>query len=296
MVADWERSAIQMNPKGSTDVLISIIVAVLNGRETLQQCIDSIAQQTYPMKELIIVDGGSIDGTVDLLRANAGKINVVISEPDRGVYSAWNKGLAAAQGDWICFMGADDFLWDAKALKKMAAHLKGLPQSERVAYGKIVLVNNEGQSLSIVGRPWEQSRASFKRFMSLPHVGMMHRRDLFEEHGNFDESFKIAGDYELLLRELKKGSAIFISDVIVAGQRVGGISTRAENNLRIKKEVWRAQARHGLLWRSGAVGWDILNEYLKLTLHKLLGDPMAEKLIKVYARAKSKVHIHGPRR
>ena len=73
---------------------ISVIVAVLNGAKTLQRCIDSVAQQTYPNKELIIIDGGSQDGTVDILKANQGKITSWISEPDRGIYSAWNKGLA----------------------------------------------------------------------------------------------------------------------------------------------------------------------------------------------------------
>jgi glycosyltransferase involved in cell wall biosynthesis len=85
--------------------LISIIVAVFNGAKTLQQCIDSVILQTYPNRELIIIDGGSKDGTVDLLKANSKQISYWISEPDHGVYNAWNKGLSQAKGDRMIIFG-----------------------------------------------------------------------------------------------------------------------------------------------------------------------------------------------
>jgi glycosyltransferase involved in cell wall biosynthesis len=91
--------------------MISVIVAVFNGAKTLQQCIDSVAGQTYPHKELIVIDGGSIDGTREILEGDATKLAYWVSEPDRGIYHAWNKALARARGDWICFLGADDYLW-----------------------------------------------------------------------------------------------------------------------------------------------------------------------------------------
>lgn len=98
--------------------MISIIVAVFNGKITLQHCIDSVAQQTYPNKELIIIDGGSKDGTVNLLEENRNKISYWISEPDRGIYNAWNKGLEQTTGKWIIFLGADDYLWDVRVLER----------------------------------------------------------------------------------------------------------------------------------------------------------------------------------
>jgi glycosyltransferase involved in cell wall biosynthesis len=126
-----------------TAPLISVIVAIYNGKATLQQCIDSVAQQTYVTKELIIIDGGSTDGTVDLLKANSGQISYWISEPDHGIYNAWNKGLAKAKGEWICFLGADDFFWDAQVLERMAAQLIMIPPDIRVAYSQIMLLNND---------------------------------------------------------------------------------------------------------------------------------------------------------
>lgn len=266
--------------------LVSIIVAVFNGKATLQQCIDSVAQQTCSNKELIVIDGGSTDGTVDLLRANTVKISTWISEPDRGIFNAWNKGLDLAQGTWICFLGADDFFWDATVLEQMVTHLQILPPRIRVAYGQIMLLGIDGQSIRPLGQPWEHSRESFKQYMCIPHVGTMHRRDLFERNGQFDESFHIAGDYELLLRELITGDAAFVPNIIVAGQRLGGISTHNDNNLRIKLEVWRAKKMHGLPLQWRAFLWEIGNEYLRLVLCKALGEASARKLIAQCRRIK----------
>jgi glycosyltransferase involved in cell wall biosynthesis len=139
----------------SNKPLITIIIAVYNGAKTLQQCIDSVAQQTYPNKELIIIDGGSKDGTVDLLKTNHGKIGYWVSEPDYGIYHAWNKGLAQANGDWICFLGADDYFWDTQVLERAAVKLALIPPEIRVAYGQIMLLTADGVSIYAVGESWE---------------------------------------------------------------------------------------------------------------------------------------------
>ena len=260
--------------------LISIIVAEFNGRATLQQCIDSVAQQTYPNKELIIIDGGSTDGTVELLRANSERISYWISEPDRGIYSAWNKGLAQAKGEWICFLGADDYFWDAHALAQMSEQLEKLPLSVQVAYGQIMLVNADGMVIHPFGEPWENVSERFKQVMSIPHQGTMHRRSLFELHGKFDESFRIAGDYELLLRELKSADARFIPGIIIAAMRQGGgISSDPGNSLVVLRESRRAQRKNGLrlpgrLWLMAAV-----RLYLRLLLWKILGERLARKAL-----------------
>ncbi|MFZ2161788.1 MAG: glycosyltransferase, partial [Sideroxyarcus sp.] len=173
-MAHQKQAGVQVNSPMLNTPLVSIIIAVLNGNATLQQCIDSIRQQTYPNKELIFIDGGSIDGTVDLLAANAENINYWISEPDRGIYNAWNKGLAQAHGEWICFLGADDFLWAPDVLEKMVVHLQNIPQNTRVAYGQIMLIGEDRKSSRSIGEPWEQAKETFRQYMSIPHVGTMH--------------------------------------------------------------------------------------------------------------------------
>lgn len=260
--------------------LISIIVAVFNGRATLQQCIDSVAQQTYPNRELIIIDGASKDGTVELLDANRDRIAYWISEPDRGVYNAWNKGLVQAKGEWVCFLGADDYFWDNKVLERMAPQLQMLPPDIRVAYGEIMQIGDGGELPRPMGEAWEQVKEPFRQYMCIPHVGTMHRSGLFGLRGKFDESFRIAGDYELLLRELKTGDAAFMPGIITVGQRLGGISTATRNRLKVLQEVWRAQRMHGQLLPGRFLLSEMVMEYIRM----LFGARFARQLQELHRR------------
>ena len=252
--------------------LISIVIATYNSKTTLQQCIDSVAQQTYPHKELIVIDGGSKDGTVEVLEVNAQKVSYWVSEQDRGIYHAWNKGLARARGQWICFLGADDCFWDKTVLARVHESLRILPPNIRVVYGQNMLVNGKGESLYPMGTSWETVKDRFWAGMCLPHPGMMHHRSLFEQHGSFDESFRIAGDYEMLWRELKHADAWFIPNLITAGVQYGGISSKPDSALLVLSEARRAQRMHGkkvpaLLWV-----WSIIKVYVRMLLWRLFGE------------------------
>jgi len=272
--------------KQETTPLMSIIIAVFNGAKTLQQCIDSVAQQTYVNMELIIIDGGSKDGTVDLLMANSEQINYWISEPDSGIYNAWNKGLSQAKGEWICFLGADDYFWDAQVLDRMASKLATIPTDIRVAYGQIMLLNNDGENLYPIGEPWSEVKERFKQVMIIPHPGLMHRRSLFERHGNFDESFRIGGDYELLLRELRTAEAIFVPDIIMIGMRQGGLSSSPSNSIESMWDIRRAQKMHGLIFPGYFWVMALIRVYLRLILWSLAGEEMTRKLIDLGRRVK----------
>jgi len=259
--------------------LITIIIAVFNGAKTLQQCIDSVAQQTYPNKELIVIDGGSEDGTVDLLKENQEHISYWVSEPDQGIYNAWNKGLTQTNGDWICFLGADDYFWDTLVLDKMAQQLALTPPDIRVVYGQVMLLSSNGDNLHAVGEPWGEVKDRFKHMMSIPHQGVMHRNNLFELHGMFNESFRIVGDYELLLRELNANNAVFVSDVIVTGMRQGGVSSNPEYSLTILREMRCAQVMHGQRWPGLVWILALLRVYIRLLLWKILGDKLTRKVL-----------------
>lgn len=259
--------------------IISIIVAVFNGKATLQQCIDSVAQQSYPNKELIVIDGGSIDGSVEILKANQQEISYWISEPDSGIYNAWNKGVAQAKGEWIYFLGSDDYFWDPQALERVAQRLKNIPDSIRISYGQVMVVNAHGEPLCLTGEPWQNVKERFRQVMCLPHQGVMHRRSLFEQYGKFDESFRIAGDYEFLLRELRYADAFFIQDCIVAAMRVGGIGSTHANSWLMLRETRRASRIHGqrlpgrFFLRSMAI------EFVRRVLWKVLGERSAKKFL-----------------
>lgn len=264
--------------------LISVIIAVYNGKATLQQCLDSVTQQTYKNMELIVIDGGSSDGTVDVLNARSQQIAYWISEPDRGIYNAWNKALGQAKGDWICFLGADDYLWDAYVLERMVAQLVQLPPDIRVAYGQIMLLNNDGVKLYPVGQPWGEVKERFKQVMCIPHPAVLHRRSLFVQRGNFDESFRIAGDYELLLRELKTNDAVFIPDIVMTAMRQGGVSSDPTNTLSGLLEVRLAQRKNGQPWPGLIWLMALVRTCTRLLLWKLLGEKTARQMLDVGRR------------
>jgi len=259
--------------------LISIIVAVFNGAKTLQQCINSVVEQTCSNSELIIIDGGSKDGTLELLEKNSKNINYWVSEPDRGICNAWNKALAQTKGEWICFLGADDFLWNNQVVEKISEQLTILPSNIRVTYGQVMLLNHEGKNIYPVGEPWSNVKKLFLQRMSIPHPGLMHRRRLFEEHGNFDESFHIAGDYEFLLRELKMHDAFFISNIIVTGIRQGGISSSFENIFRSLQEMRQAQRFHGQRFPGRQWLLAMTRASIRIFLWNLLGEKSTRKAL-----------------
>lgn len=269
---------------------ITIIVAVFNGQKTLQQCINSISQQTYLNKELIIVDGGSTDGSVDLLVANQENISYWISEPDKGIYNAWNKGLSQAKGDWICFLGADDYFWDGQVLGQVVNQLQKLPSEIRVAYGKIMLVDANRQSLFAIGEPWGKIKKRFKQLMCIPHPGAMHHKSLFAEVGHYDETFRIAADYELLLRELKNNDAFYIPNLISVGMMQGGISSDPVNSLLCMKEIRHAQKINGLGGPGCVWLMAIARMYVRFLLWRLLGEGLTLKIADLYRSIMKKTH------
>ncbi len=174
---------------------ITIIIAIFNGISSLESCLLSCLNQTYPF-ELIIIDGASFDGTIKMLESYSDRISYWISEPDNGIYSAWNKALKKATGDWICFIGCDDYWVSENSLEKLA-QTACYPEFNLIS-GKIHLVNTQGVILKSIGKPFDYSKLTYG--MHIAHPGALHHRSLFDEHGYFDENYKISGDYEFLLR------------------------------------------------------------------------------------------------
>lgn len=223
---------------------ITIILAVYNGVKTLQTCLDSIKGQTYQNRELIVMDGGSTDGTVEVLRRNLDTISYWESSPDRGIYHAWNKALNHVSGDWIYFLGADDNFHDEHVLETFAMKISDLGISPLVAYGKIVLC--KGDKRRLIGKKWEEIRTKIKSGMYIPHQGMFHNKKLFEKCGRFDEEFQIAGDYLLLLKSLKFEEPYFLGNFVVADMYAGGKSSERATRWKVLKEIRMAQKNAGL--------------------------------------------------
>ena len=264
--------------------IITIIMAVYNGASTLQRCLDSVRSQTYPHKELIIIDGGSTDGSVDILQMNSSWIDYWVSEPDRGIYHAWNKGLDKATGDWINFLGADDYFPNPEVLAEVSEMIGKCDLGTRLVYGKEAIVSSAGEVLEITGDPWNHLRKRFLRDLFLPHTAFFHHRSLFEDYGRFDESFRIAGDSEFLLRELKTGKAEFFPDIVIKAVTCSGISKSWDRNASAVMEVARAKRMHGIFPYDSLWLLLLTKSIAKRYLTRLIGSRGTQYLVDCYRR------------
>lgn len=271
---------------------VSVIIGVKNGAATLQHCLDSIASQDCTAREAIVVDSASSDGTRELLQANAraGKLTHYISEPDSGLYEAWNKGVRRSRGEWICFLGCDDAFHDAAALRHLLAAARSGSGEARIVYGLVNRVTPSGVIVETWGGPWAAARAACYAGFMIPHPGSLHHRSIFEERGLFDESYRVAGDFELFLRELLLRDPVFLERIVV-DMRFGGMSSRPAAIYRTLQEVQRARAAHGLRGKPLRLRQALAAAWIGSWIQRLFGDSMYRLFADLYRAARGKPRI-----
>jgi len=201
--------------------LISVITVVFNGAEFLEQTIKSVINQSYDNVEYIIIDGGSTDGTINIIKENEHKIDYWISEPDRGISDAMNKGINLSKGDYLIFLNSDDYFMSDGALEKAVSFLK----NKRHIYVFKVLFD-DGEIKSVSTNKAFNFLMNFK--MGSCHQGHICSRSLFEKIGLFDSRFKITMDYDFMLRAYRAGYTATPVDYILSVMRLVGISSRKD--------------------------------------------------------------------
>lgn len=216
---------------------VSVLIAVYNGVLTLEKSILSFLGQAYADKELIIVDGGSKDGTVEILRKYDADIHSWVSEPDRGIYHAWNKALELATGDWICFIGADDYWAYPDAIAELVSC--GERMGAELVSGKVAIVDAKHEIKREWGKPWRW--VEIKRHHCIAHPGMIHRRSCFDRNGLYDEKYRIAGDYDFSLRLGQSTKSAFLDKVVVC---MGDSGVSHSMIMKTLLEVRSIQAKH----------------------------------------------------
>lgn len=209
-----------------TKPLVSIITASYNSQQTIKDTLQSVLDQSYDPIEYIVVDGGSTDNTVSIIKTFEDKFadrNVSfkwLSEPDKGIYDAWNKGVDMATGKWLSFLGSDDIFLPTA----IASYVHVLDTHENIDFvSSKVEVHDGHKVIKTISGEW--SWKTFRRYMSVPHVGAFHASAYFKKYGLFDTSYRIAGDYELLLRAKDQLNAHHLNEVTVR-MGVGGVSNQ----------------------------------------------------------------------
>jgi glycosyltransferase involved in cell wall biosynthesis len=198
---------------------LSVITIVYNNVKDIERSMLSVLQQTYPNIEYIIIDGASRDGTKEIIEKYASKLARFISEPDRGIYDAMNKGLALATGDYVLFMNSGDELYDVDTVAKVFGRV---PNAD-IYYGETEMYNEQWQSL---GRrrhrtPNEFNWRSFRYGMSISHQAIYIKRSLTSP---FDLRYKYSADIDWIIKAARQASLIVNTHMYVAKYLVGGVS------------------------------------------------------------------------
>jgi glycosyltransferase involved in cell wall biosynthesis len=217
---------------------ITVITVVFNAGETLEQTILSVISQSYDNVEYIIVDAGSSDNSLDIIRKYEHAIDYWVSEPDAGIYDAWNKGVRLASGEWIAFLGADDVYLEG-AIQAYINLIVSCGDRIPDYMSSRVNLTTGLKVIRTIGQPWNWK--TFRKYMNVAHVGSFHRRRLFEKYGVYDISYKICGDYELLLRPKADLRTAYMKKITV-NMRVGGVS---DGNFRVFGESAKAKTNAG---------------------------------------------------
>lgn len=229
-------------------MLITVLTATYNSSPFLKDALQSFTQQTHAEKELIVIDGASKDSTLSILQEYQQHISQQLSEPDKGIYDALNKGINLAKGDVIGILHSDDFFASNEVLSQVAALFKEDNQLEAV-YGDLDYVDRNDSDKVI--RHWISGDYQYNQLKlgwMPPHPALFIKKTCFKKFGNYDLKYHSAADYDLILRFLFKHQikVAYLPKVLVK-MRVGGLSNLSfKNRFRANREDRRAMKTNGI--------------------------------------------------
>jgi glycosyltransferase involved in cell wall biosynthesis len=240
----------------------SIITVTYNAEKVLEDTIQSVIFQTYRNVEYIIVDGASKDHTLEIVNKYHNRINKVISEPDKGLYDAMNKGIQLATGDYLCFLNAGDKFHDSDTLQKIVHTLKGQELPD-VIYGETAIVDEEGHFLHMrrLSTPAHLNWKSFKQGMLVCHQAFFVNRELAINH-LYDLQYRFSADFDWCIRIMKKAKCLHNTQLTLIDYLNEGMTTK--NHKASLKERFCIMAKHyGLISTILHHGWFVIRLFYK---------------------------------
>ena len=213
------------------NLTISIVTVCYNSERFIRTAIDSVLSQTYPLIEYIIIDGASKDGTMDIVKSYGKKISVVVSEPDKGIYDAMNKGLKLATGDYVAVLNSDDFYTNNQVIENVVKLLEEA-QTDSL-FADLTYVETENTNHQV--RYWKSNEfvtGSFKMGWHPAHPTFFVKKSIYEKYGYFNLDIQLAADFELMLRFLEKHqiSSCYLALPIIK-MRLGGATNKSIKNI-----------------------------------------------------------------
>lgn len=199
---------------------ISIITVTLNDRDTIEKTIKSVLNQSYKDIEYIIIDGGSTDGALEIINRYKKNLSYFISEPDKGIYNAMNKGAKKATGDYLYFLNAGDILHNNEVLKEVVENM----ENTDMFFGKVMVVGEN----NIPNLKGTVSKNKVKLGAKVSQQAVFLKRSVFEKVGGLDEKYKIASDFDLLCKVFDSNYDVKKSDIIICDFDSSGVSSNLE--------------------------------------------------------------------
>lgn len=221
---------------------LSIITVVYNNERTIRDALESVLGQSYKDIEYVIIDGNSSDKTIEILNSFNDKLGYFVSEKDAGIYDAMNKGVLAATGDVIGILNSDDLYQDATVIESVINQFIEDPTLD-IVYGDLVYVKSD--NLNKVVRNWK-SNSYYDNFFDNgnvpPHPSLFVKRRVYEVAGLFNLDFKLAADYEFMLRIFKKHNfRSRYTNMVIVKMRLGGATNKSFSNIIMQnKEILKA--------------------------------------------------------
>jgi glycosyltransferase involved in cell wall biosynthesis len=248
---------------------VSIITVCYNSASHVEDAINSVAAQDYGNIEHIIIDGGSTDGTIALLEKHDGRIASWISEPDRGIYDAMNKGIGMATGEVIGLLNSDDFYYNSSIISQVAAAFED--QKIDAVYGDLIFIDPENLNRTVrtySSAKWSPAR--FARGYMPAHPTFFVRRKYYEKFGLFETDYRIAADYEMLIRLLFVNKLKYkYLPLTMVKMRKGGVSSSGiKSNIVLNREIVRACRKHGIKTSALKIYPKYFNKVFELFQHK----------------------------
>ena len=230
-------NSVHLSPK------FSIITVTYNAGKVLEDTIRSVASQTYQNVEYLIVDGASKDNTLQIAEKYNEHIHQIVSEPDKGLYDAMNKGIRMATGDYVCFLNAGDKLHEESTLQQIVHSLKGQNEPPDVIYGETAIVDEKGNFLRMrrLETPEKLNWKSFKKGMLVCHQAFFAKRELAIKE-SYDLSYRFSADFDWCIRIMKQSTLLHNTHQTLIDYLNEGMTT--QNHKASLKERFRIMCKH----------------------------------------------------
>ncbi|KVV13968.1 glycosyltransferase family 2 protein [Flavobacterium sp. TAB 87] len=229
------------------DALVTIITVVYNDIKNIEKTIQAILNQNYQSIEYVIIDGGSSDGTIDIIKQYDKNISYWVSEKDAGIYNAMNKGVKHSNGEWLIFMNSGDLFYDNDVLKKI--FYKANYSSVAILYGNTLAKNSKS-----VSKPPDAISKNFFYLNTICHQSVFFNKNVFKSFGNYNLGYKIIADRELLYRVARSKGKFLHADHLVSiwdeeGFSKANISLFQREEILFQKENFLMAERHFILFK-----------------------------------------------